>query len=140
MAKSKKILVRYCGKGGDVFTIQRVRRPDPCIDEVALVQFQTHLAGDMLLCGGDKGTQSFAQRAEPLAIIHQFAKGDGQLTLLVGGELVQRQSFQHFVGFVQDGAAGGLIDAAALHAHKTVLHYIVQADAVAAADPHSALR
>ena len=33
----------------------------------------------MLLCGGDKGTQSFAQRAEPLAIIHQFAKGDGQL-------------------------------------------------------------
>ena len=70
MAKSKKILVRYCGKGGDVFTIQRVRRPDPCIDEVALVQFQTHLAGDMLLCGGDKGTQSFAQRAEPLAIIH----------------------------------------------------------------------
>ena len=65
MAKSKKILVRYCGKGGDVFTIQRVRRPDPCIDEVALVQFQTHLAGDMLLCGGDKGTQSFAQRAEP---------------------------------------------------------------------------
>ena len=72
MAKSKKILVRYCGKGGDVFTIQRVRRPDPCIDEVALVQFQTHLAGDMLLCGGDKGTQSFAQRAEPLAIIHQL--------------------------------------------------------------------
>lgn len=58
----------------------------------------------------------------------------------MGGELVQRQSFQHFVGFVQDGAAGGLIDAAALHAHKTVLHYIVQADAVAAADPHSALR
>ena len=107
MAKSKKILVRYCGKGGDVFTIQRERRPDPCIDEVALVQFQTHLAGDMLLCGGDKGTQSFAQRAEPLAIIHQFAKGDGQLTLLVGGELVQRQSFQHVVGFVQDGAAGG---------------------------------
>jgi len=52
----------------------------------------------------------------------------------VGGELVQRQSFQHFVGFVQDGAAGGLIDATALHAHKTVLHYIVQADAVAAAD------
>ena len=59
---------------------------------------------------GDKGTQSFAQRAEPLAIIHQFAKGDGQLTLLVGGELVQRQSFQHLVGFVQDGAAGGLIN------------------------------
>ena len=82
-------------------------RDDPCIDEVALVQFQTHLAGDMLLCGSDKGTQSFAQRAEPLAIIHQFAKGDGQLTLFVGGELVQRQSFQHVVGFVQDGAAGG---------------------------------
>ena len=45
-----------------------------------------------------------------MAIIHQFAKGDGQLTLLVGGEFVQRQSFQHFVGFVQDGAAGGLIN------------------------------
>ena len=73
------LVVAACGKGGDVFTIQRERRPDPCIDEVALVQFQTHLAGDMLLCGGDKGTQSFAQRAEPLAIIHQFTKGDGQL-------------------------------------------------------------
>ena len=71
------LVVAACGKGGDVLTIQRVRRPDPCIDEVALVQFQTHLAGDMLLRRGDKGAQGLAQGAEPLAIVDQLTKGDG---------------------------------------------------------------
>ena len=37
------------------------------------------------------------------------------------------------MGVVQDGAAGGLVDAAALHAHQPVFHNIQQADAVGAA-------
>lgn len=36
--------------------------------------------------------------------------------------------------FVQDGAARGLVNAAALHADQAVLDHIIQADAVAAAD------
>ena len=86
------------------------------------------------LRGGDEGAQSFAQGAEPLAVIDQLTKCDGQLALFVGSELIQSQSFQHLMSLIEDGTAGRLIDAAALHAHKTVLHYIVQADAVAAAD------
>ena len=36
--------------------------------------------------------------------------------------------------FVQDGAARGLVNAAAIHADQAVLDHIIQADAVAAAD------
>ena len=43
------LIVTACSKGGDVLPVEGVGRPDSCIDEVALVQFQTHLAGDMLL-------------------------------------------------------------------------------------------
>ena len=60
------LIVTACSKGGDVLPVEGVGRPDPCIDEVALVQFQTHLAGNVLLRGGDKGAQCLAQRAEPL--------------------------------------------------------------------------
>ncbi len=38
------------------------------------------------------------------------------------------------MGLVQDGTAGSLIDAAALHADQTVLNDIQQADAVLAAE------
>ena len=38
------------------------------------------------------------------------------------------------MGFLEDGAAGGFIDAAALHADVAVFHQIDPADAVAAAD------
>ena len=47
--------------------------------------------------------------------------------------LVQRDGFQNIVRLVQDGTAGGLIDAAALHADETVLDDVQQADAVGAA-------
>ena len=47
--------------------------------------------------------------------------------------LIQSDGLQNIDGLVQDGTAGGLIDAAALHAHQTVLHDIQQADAVLAA-------
>ena len=49
------------------------------------------------------------------------------------GHLVQADALQHAVGLVEDGAAGGLIHAAALHAHQTVLHDVDDADAVGAA-------
>ena len=47
--------------------------------------------------------------------------------------LIQSDGLQNIDSLVQDGTAGGLIDAAALHAHQTVLHDIQQADAVLAA-------
>ena len=60
------LVVAACGKGGNVLPVEGIRRPDTGVDEVALVQFQTHLAGNVLLRGGDKGAQCLAQRAEPL--------------------------------------------------------------------------
>ena len=47
--------------------------------------------------------------------------------------LVQRDGLQNIVRLVQDGTAGGLVDAAALHADQTVFDDIQQADAVGAA-------
>ena len=51
---------------------------------------------------------------EPLAVVDQLAHLLGQLCLEVHGLLVQRDGFQNIVRLVQDGTAGGLIDAAAL--------------------------
>ena len=50
------------------------------------------------------------------------------------GQLVQAQGLKNGMGLVEDGAAGRLIHAAALHAHETVLDDIEDADAVGAAD------
>ena len=47
--------------------------------------------------------------------------------------LIHGQHLQLGVGEVQDGAAGGLVDAVILHADETVLHDIDDADAVLAA-------
>ena len=41
--------------------------------------------------------------AEPLAVIDQFTKCDGQLALFVGSELIQSQSFQHLMSLIEDG-------------------------------------
>ena len=38
------------------------------------------------------------------------------------------------MSLIEDGTAGRLVHTAALHAHQTVLHHIVQTDAIAAAD------
>ena len=46
------------------------------------------------------------------------------------GIFIQGDHLQHLVGPVEDGAAGGLVDAAVLHAHQPVLHDVQQADAV----------
>ena len=49
------------------------------------------------------------------------------------GVLVQAQLLQHLVGVVEDGSAGSLVHAAALHAHQAVLHDVDDAHAVLAA-------
>ena len=46
---------------------------------------------------------------------------------------IQAEGFQRFVCVVQDGAAGGFVYAAALHADQAVFHNVYQADAVGAA-------
>ena len=51
----------------------------------------------------------------------------------MGALLVQGDGLQDVDGLVEDGAAGGLVDAAALHAHQAVLDDVQQADAVLAA-------
>ena len=103
------------------------------LDHVALVELQLHIAGHSLFQTVGKGIQCLAQRGEPLAVVHDVGVLLCQLCLEVRTFLVQRDGLQHVDGLVQDGAAGGLVHAAALHAHQTVLHDVQQTNAVCAA-------
>ena len=88
----------------------------------------------MLLRLGHERAERLAQRREPLAVVHQFAEGHGELLLLVHGHLVEAERLEHAVRLVEDRAARCLVYAAALHADEPVLHDIQNADAVGAAD------
>ena len=84
----------------------------------------------MLLRLERKGGQGLPQRGEPFAVVDQIGKVHRQLLLHVLGVLVDGDHLQHLVGPVENGAAGGLVHAAVLHAHQPVLHDVQQADAV----------
>jgi hypothetical protein len=56
-----------------------------------------------------------------------------KLVLEMGRTTVERDRFDGAVGRQQDGAAGGLVDAARLHADEAVLDEVETADAVVAA-------
>ena len=88
----------------------------------------------MLLRLGHERAERLAQRREPLAVVHQFAEGHGELLLFVHGHLVEAERLEHAVRLVEDRAARRLIHAAALHADEPVLHNVQNADAVGAAE------
>src|SRR5699024_11983307 len=92
------------------------------------------VAGDGLVQAVGKGVQGLPQGGEPLAVVDDVGVLLGQLGLEVGALLVQGDGLQDVDGLVEDGAAGGLVDAAALHAHQAVLDDVQQADAVLAAN------
>ena len=119
--------------GGDLLAVKAPVAPGAGLDDVALVEAELDLAGDVLLGLVDEGGERLAQRGVPLAVVDQLAEGDGQLLLLVHGHLVEAERLEVLVRGVEDGAARGLVDAAALHADEPVLHDVEQADAVGAA-------
>ena len=127
------VVIVILTEGRGLLIVQGVRAGDTGVDHVALVELQLDVAGDGFLQVVGEGADGLTQRGEPLAVVDQLAHLLGQLCLEVHGLLVQRDGFQNIVRLVQDGTAGGLIDAAALHADETVLDDVQQADAVGAA-------
>src|SRR5690606_22354373 len=103
-------------------------------DDVALVQLQAHHAVHVFLGGVDHGLQHLPLRAPPVAVVDQAGVARHQLVLQVGHFAVQGDGLDGAVGLEHDGAAGGFVAAAGLHAHVAVLHDVQATDAVGAAD------
>ena len=85
--------------------------------------------GGIYKCG-----KRLAQRGKPLAVVNKFRKLQTDLLLVVERVSVQAQLFKLIVCVVKDCAARSLINAAALHADKSVLYDIRKAYAVLAAE------
>ena len=81
----------------------------------------------------DGGLEHLALGREPEAVVDQVGVFDRQLVLQMHGPAVEGDRLDAAVGGQQDGAAGGLIDAARLHADEAVLDQIETADAVVVA-------
>src|SRR5699024_1792841 len=101
-------------EGGNLFIVERIGRSDACIDDVALVQLQLHIAGDRLLSGIHKGGEGLAQGGVPLAVVNQIGKLQSHLLLVVISLLIQAQLFQLVVSVVENGTAGSFVHATGL--------------------------
>ena len=119
-------------EGGEVLPVEAEGALASHGDDVALVEFQAHHAGDGTLGVVDERVQGFPQGAEPQALVDEFPVLQGHQVLELQGGVVQHQGFQFPVGDHEDGAAGGLVKAPGLHPHQTVLHHVHPADAVLA--------
>ena len=117
----------------DLFGIQGLGGTTSGVHDVALVKFQAHFSVDGFLGLGHQGLDGFTFRSKPEAVVNQRGvfRDEGIAHLL--HFTVNRDRFNVAVGRQQDGAAGGFINAAALHAHEAVFHNVHAADAVLAA-------
>ena len=80
----------------------------------------------------DQRLQHLALGREPEAVVDQLGVARHELVLEVGSTAVERDALDRAVRGEQDGAARGLVDAAALHADEAVLDQVEPADAVGA--------
>jgi hypothetical protein len=69
-----------------------------------------------------------------LAVVDEVGVAQGDLLFVVEGVALDADLLEGLVGFVEDGAAGRLVDAAGLHADEAVFARHGDADAVLAAD------
>jgi len=69
----------------------------------------------------DEGLQALAERVEPLAVVDEFGVTERDLLLEMERVALDADLFEGLVGFVENGAAGRLVDAAGFHANETVL-------------------
>ena len=117
-------------EGDEVLVVERIGALAADDVDAALVELQPHLAGDQFLALVDERLQHLALGREPEAVVDELGVFRHQLVLEVRGAAVERDRLDAPVGEEQDGAAGGLVDAAALHADEAVLDEVEAADAV----------
>ncbi len=93
-----------------------------------------HGAGGVFLDFVDEGVEGFAEGVEPLAVVDEVGVFEGDLLFVVEGVAFEGEVFEGGDGGVEDGAAGGFVGAAGLHADEAVFDEVGLADGVAAAD------
>src|SRR5690606_20138583 len=103
-------------------------------DDIALVQLQTYDAVHRGLGRVDHLLQHQTLRAPPVAVVDQAGVFGHQLVFQVRDFAVQSDGLDSAVSLEHDGAAGGFVAAAGLHAHVAVFHDIQATDAVFAAN------
>ena len=98
----------------------------------ALEELHPDPARHPVLAGVDGRLQHAPLGREPEAVVDQLRIARHELVLEVGRAPVEHDALQPAPGRQQQRAAGGLIDAARLHADEAVLHQVEPADAVPA--------
>src|SRR5262249_8674628 len=101
---------------------------------MALVELELDRSGHELLRRVDGGLQHLALGREPEAVVDQLAVFMHELVLAVGCAAIERDGFDPTVRGEQDGAAGGLVHAARLHADEAILDEIESPDAVSTSE------
>src|SRR5699024_1394098 len=105
-------------KGGEVGAVQGVLGFAADGPRVALVELQAHGAGNAFLRLVDEGLHGFAFGGIPETVVDGSGVGGHHHVADVHGFAFHRDAFEVLVGHVDDGAAGGLVHAAGLDAHK----------------------
>ncbi len=116
---------------GNLFVVKAVGGSAPCGDDVAFVELQTHFAGDISLGVCHEGLEGFALGSEPEAVVDELGVFGDEGVTQVHDFAIHREAFHLAMGGEEDGSAGGLVDSAALHPDKTVLHHVDAPDSVA---------
>lgn len=129
---------------GDGVAVERVRTAAASVHDVSFVEFEAYFAVDGFLGLGNQSLDGFALGGEPEAVVdHGGVFGDKGVAYFLGFA-VHGDGFDVAVSSQQDGAAGGFVDAAALHADEAVFDDVDTADAVEATevveDEHDAQR
>ena len=120
--------------GGDVGVVEAELALAACGVDAAFVELHTDGAGDVLLALGDEGLDGEAFGGVPEAVVHELGVLGDEAVAEVHDFAVHGEGLDLAMGEVEDGTAGGLIDAAAFHADEAVFYHVHAADAVFAAE------
>ena len=105
-----------------------MRRGNAGIDDVALIEFKLHFAGNGLLRAVHKGGQCLAQRGVPLSKINQLCKFQSQFAVCSAGYLIQADGLpKPVVRMIENGSARSFVYATGFHPNQPVLYNIQQA-------------
>src|SRR5262245_56014209 len=106
------VVARAHSERSQVRPVERVRRRAPGDDDVALVEFQPHVAAHWRHQAVDESVESIAQRREPLAEIDHLGVFVRDDLFIVRRLAVEAERFEFAQGREQQRPARSLIDAA----------------------------
>src|SRR5262249_22107505 len=96
-------------EGDEVLIVKRILAVAADQTDIALIQFQSHPAGDEFLASIDGRLQHFALGRKPEAVIDRFRIFRHQLVLEMRRAAIERNRFDGAMRGKENSAAGGLI-------------------------------